>query len=186
MRPFLLGLLAAFALLALVAFGTVQMGAVPARGDVAPGMMEKWAANTSLKAVIAREAPQPPYPYGPPTVTDLVQGAKLYAQNCAVCHGAGTGNPTAIARGFSVKAPQFGKHGVDDDPEGETYWKVEHGIRFTGMPAFGKSLDEKSIWQITYFLKNQPHLPPQAKAIFDHPNLAPSPTPAPALANGQT
>ncbi len=179
MRSFLGGFLVAVLVLALVAFIAVETGSVPARADgkLLPG--ERWASKTSLAATIRREAPQPPYPYSP-TDADVVQGAKLYVQNCALCHGADHGTPNAIALGMGVRPPQFTKHGVDDDPEGETYWKIEHGIRFTGMPAFDKSMDEKSIWQVTYFMKRLPkRLPAAALAIWDHPETVAPPTPIP-------
>jgi thiosulfate dehydrogenase len=182
MRGFFGGVLAAIVVLALVAFAAVKTGAVPARADgpLLPG--ERWAANTSLHATLAREAPQPPYPYTQ-TDADIAQGAKLYVQNCAVCHGTANTTPNAIARGLgSVRPPQFNKNDVMDDPEGETYWKIEHGIRFTGMPSFGKSLDEKSIWQITYFMKRVPdHLTGEAKSIWENPAQVPAPTPMPSL-----
>jgi len=179
MRAFLLGFVVAIALIALAAFGAVQTGAMPARGDVAPGAMERWAAHTSLNATLEREAPKPPYPFGPPSEADFTAGATVYAQHCTICHGSANGTPSAVARGFAVIAPQFKRHGVADDPEGETYWKIDHGIRFTAMPAFDKSLDEKSIWQVTYFLKHLPDVPPAAKAIWENPQLAPSAPPLP-------
>ncbi|HEY4439632.1 MAG TPA: cytochrome c [Candidatus Elarobacter sp.] len=179
MRPFVLGFIIALALVALAGFGAVETGAVPARQDTPPGPMEKWMARTSLAATINREAPQPPYPFGPPTEADFVAGANLYVQNCAVCHGTPGSSPSAIARGLSVNAPQFAKHGVDDDPEGVSYWKVDHGIRMTAMPAYDKTLDQKSIWQLTYFLKHMPALPPKADAIWKNPRLAAPATPIP-------
>ena len=165
MRPFLLGFVIALILVGLFAFGAVETGAVPARQDVPPGKLEKWLART--------------YPYGPPADADFVAGANLYVQNCAACHGTAHSSPSAIARGLSVRAPQFAKHGIDDDPEGETYWKVEHGVRMTAMPAYDKTLDEKAIWQLTYFLKHLRALPPRAKAIFENPRLAAPATPLP-------
>ena len=42
--------------------------------------------------------------------------------------------------------------GVSDDPAGETYWKVKNGIRLSGMPAYGKSLSEKQLWQVSLLL----------------------------------
>jgi thiosulfate dehydrogenase len=70
---------------------------------------------------------------------------------------------------------------VMDDAEGVTYWKIEHGIRFTGMPAYHPALDEKSIWQLTYFLKRTPdHLPAGAKNVWEHPETVAAPTPMPA------
>jgi thiosulfate dehydrogenase len=181
MRGFVAGFVAALIVIALAVFGAVKTGAVPARADgpLMPG--ERWAAHTSLNAVTAREAPQPPYPF-PPTDADVEQGAKLYVQNCAVCHGTASTTPNAIARGLGVRPPQFNKHDVADDPEGVTYWKIEHGIRFTGMPSYAKALDEKSIWQLTYFLKRTPdHLPTAAKSIWENPSQVPAPTPMPAL-----
>jgi len=181
MRGFVGGFVAALIVIALVVVGAVKSGRVPARADAPPFPGELWAARTSLKATIAREAPQPPYPYTQ-SDADIATGAKLYVQNCAVCHGTANSTPNAISRGLGVRPPQFAKRDVMDDPEGETYWKIEHGIRFTGMPFFSPALDEQSIWQLTYFLKRVPeHLPAEAKNIWEHPETVPAPTAMPAL-----
>src|SRR5580658_2730441 len=100
MRAFVGGFAAALILVVAATLAAVLTGIVPARNDVRPGPMEKWAANTSLQASMRREMPQPPYPFGPPTEADFVQGATLYVQNCAVCHGTAHGTPTAIAQGL--------------------------------------------------------------------------------------
>ncbi len=181
MRAFTGGCVAALIVIGLAVFGAIQTGSVPARADGALMPGERWAARTALAATLKREAPQPPYPYTQ-TDADIASGAKLYVQNCAVCHGTGRSTPTAIARGMGVRPPQFAKDDVMDDPEGVTYWKIEHGIRFTGMPFFRPALDEQSIWQLTYFLKRVPdHLPAAARTIWEHPETVPPPTPMPAL-----
>jgi len=171
MVRFFAGVLATLVALAAAAFVAVWFGFVPARADTPPNPLEKWAAHHSLDATIDREQPQPPYPYGPVTDATLVAGAKLYLANCSDCHGSGVGEASLMARGLYIHAPQFQKHGVDDDPAGETYWKIEHGIRFTGMPAFGGLLSEQQIWQIAYFLANgTDKLPPAAKKIWMSPH----------------
>jgi mono/diheme cytochrome c family protein len=181
MRGFLTGFVAAVIVIALVVYGAVKTGRVPARADAPMMPGEQWAAHTALNATTAREAPPSPYPYTQ-TDADIETGAKLYVQNCAVCHGTANSNANAIARGLGVRPPQFNKHDVMDDPEGVTYWKIEHGIRFTGMPAYSPALDEQSIWQLTYFLKRTPdHLPTAAKNIWEHPETVAAPTPMPAL-----
>jgi mono/diheme cytochrome c family protein len=80
--------------------------------------------------------------------------------------------------GLYQKPPQLGKHGVEDDPDGVTYWKVDHGIRLTGMPAFGQTLQERQLWQLTLFLKHMDHLSPAAdkawKALKSPAALAPA------------
>ena len=179
MRGFIGGVVAALVVIAAVFFIAVKTGSLPARADgpLMPG--ERWVARTSLNAAVARGAPKPPYPYTQ-TDADIANGARLYVQNCAVCHGTAKTTPNAIARGLGVRPPQFAKRGVDDDPEGQTYWKIEHGIRFTGMPAYAKTLDEKSIWQIAYFLKRAPdHLTGEATSIWENPSQVAPPTPMP-------
>ncbi len=171
MGRFFAGVLATIVVAAAVAFVAVWFGFVPARADTPPFPGETWAAHHSLDATIAREQPEPPYPYGPVTDATLVAGAKLYMEQCSYCHGSGVGEATMTARGMYVWAPQFQKHGVDDDPAGETYWKIEHGVRFTGMPAFVGMLTEEQIWQIAYFLKNgTDKLPPAAEKLWMSPH----------------
>jgi thiosulfate dehydrogenase len=169
------GVLATLVVIAAAGFVAVWFGFMPARADTPPFPFEKWAAQHSLDATIDREQLQPPYPYGPVTDATLIAGTKLYMANCSVCHGSGVGTASNVARGLYIAAPQFARHGVDDDPTGETYWKIEHGIRFTGMPAFGATLSEEQIWQIAYFLKNGTktgtvHLPAAADKLWMSPH----------------
>jgi len=139
----------------------VSFGCMPANADAKPPALEKWAAHKSLKATIAREAPKGD---NPAALNDenLVAGVKLYAANCAVCHGAADAQASNIAKGLYQHAPQLAKHGVEDDPEGENYWKIYHGIRMTGMPSYHGTLTEQQIWQLTLFLKHMDQLTPAA------------------------
>ena len=58
------------------------------------------------------------------------------------------------------KPPQFASEGVEDDPEGKSFWKIQHGIRLTGMPSFVSTLNDRQIWTIALFLKHMDKLPP--------------------------
>jgi len=159
-----------------LAFVMVRFGFVPANADTKPSSLERWAAHTSLDATIRREASMAPNPL-PLNDSNLIAGIKLYGTNCLVCHGAADGKPSNIAHGLYQHAPQLGHHGVEDDPEGETYWKIAHGIRLTGMPAFDNALDDKQIWQLTMFLKHMDALPPSAHAQWAKlPSQAPHET----------
>src|SRR5476651_662268 len=120
MRVYLLGILTVLVVLVAGAFLLVWFGDVPATADTPPMPGEKWAANHSLDATIAREAAQPPYPFGPVTDATIVAGAKAYMTNCSACHGSAGHDESTIAKGMYIQPPQFNKHGVDDDPEGET------------------------------------------------------------------
>ena len=158
-KGILIGIILTLGVLALGGYVAVNAGWIPANADARPGKLETWAAKTSLRATVARETAGLTSPLGP-TPENLAAGVKLYAGNCAVCHGVASGPGTNIARGFYQRAPQFGRHGVTDDPIEETYWKITHGIRLTPMPAYSQTLDDTSRWQIALFLKNQDQLPP--------------------------
>jgi mono/diheme cytochrome c family protein len=165
-KAFIGGIVATLLVLATVAYlGVTQGLLIPANADARPGKMETWAARASLRAAIAREAPTSANPVALDE-RNLSEGVKLYAANCAVCHGVADGRPSNIAFGLYQRAPQLGKHGVEDDPEGETYWKIKHGIRLTGMPSFTKTLDDTQIWQVALFLKHMDSLPAAPQKLW--------------------
>jgi thiosulfate dehydrogenase len=160
---------------------------IPASADSKSGRFEKWAARTSLRATLQKEAPKQANPV---TVTDdnLNAGIQLYAKHCAVCHGTAAGDSSAspIAKGENPTPPQLATDGVEDDPEGWTFWKVKHGIRWTGMPAREHVLNDREIWTLALFLKHMDNLPPGPKAAWQAVQVghAPSgPQPAPAQTN---
>ena len=159
LRGFILGIVLTLVVAAGVAYAAVSFGLVPANADATPSGIERWAARTSLNATVSREAPAGDAPI-PASEQNLLAGAKIYEANCSACHGVASGHPSTIGLGLYQHAPQFGKHGVTDDPVGETYWKAYHGIRLTGMPAFVNLLSDKELWQVSLFLKNQDTLPP--------------------------
>ena len=72
------------------------------------------------------------------SAADVEAGLRLYRQDCQICHGGAAAKASSIARGLYQLPPQFGDGSMADDPENETYWKIAHGIRFTGMPAFAE------------------------------------------------
>lgn len=143
----------------------LDLGLVPANADAKPPALEKWAARKSLRATIAREAPRGPNPVEL-NDANLAAGVRLYAANCAVCHGAADGEASNVAKGLYQRAPQLAKHGVTDDEEGETYWKIFHGIRLTGMPAYRATLSETQMWQVALFLKHMDALTPAAEMAW--------------------
>ncbi|HTX59571.1 MAG TPA: cytochrome c [Verrucomicrobiae bacterium] len=159
MRGALFGVLGTLVVLAVLGYLGIANGWMPANADAKPSSLERWAANTSLHATLRREAPRSANPL-PLTDANLLAGVKLYAQNCAVCHGAADGTPTNVAHGLYQKPPQLATDGVEDDPDGVTYWKIAHGIRLTGMPAFGGTLDRTQLWELALFLKHMDALPP--------------------------
>jgi thiosulfate dehydrogenase len=161
------GIVLTLALALIGAYFLVRSGYIPANADAQPSPLETWMARTSLDATLGRDAPKGENPVAP-TEQNLLEGVHLFARNCAVCHGSakGAASPSPVAKGLYQKPPQFGTDGVEDDPEGVSFWKIKHGIRLTGMPSFGYSLSDQQIWTLALFLKHMDKLPPAVQPAW--------------------
>jgi mono/diheme cytochrome c family protein len=151
--------------IAATGYALVYNGWVPAGMDQPPSAFEKWAARTSLHATMKREATATsPLPA---SEENLMAGAKVYQASCLVCHGAPQNKETDFSKALSPKPPQFADgEDVTDDPEGSTYWKVNHGIKFTAMPSFKQILSNDQMWQVALFLKHQDKLPANVDKLW--------------------
>ena len=150
-------------------YAVLRAGLIPANADANPGWLESWAAGTSLDATLARDAPKGPNPVAL-TDANLIAGIDLYGQHCAICHGTAKGDASAspIAKGEYPAPPQLATDGVEDDPEGDSFWKIAHGIRWTGMPAWRGTLNDEQIWTLALFLKHMDKLPPAAEQAWQN------------------
>jgi len=139
---------------------------------------ERRFARMALRAYLDK-LPHPA-PAVPADEKNLMEGAKVYKENCAVCHGLPGAAPTAIAEGMAPRPPHLFKGtGVTDDDEWESYWKVEGGIRMTGMPGFKGRLDETQIWQAVVLVKNADKISLAVRAeLAGEPAAAPVTAPA--------
>lgn len=168
-KGLVVGALATVLLAALAAYLAVISGIMPASADGQPLPLENWAASTSLDATLNREAPKAPNPV---TLTDahLIAGVDLYATHCAICHGTAKGAASAspVAKGEFPPPPQLATDGVEDDPDGFSFWKIKHGIRLTGMPAWNNTLTDEQIWTLALFLKHMDKLPPAAQQAWQN------------------
>lgn len=168
MGKFVLGAVFGVIVLMVVVVGYFLSGRAPVATDAPPMPLEKFLAKKALHAVLDRDMPKTvPIPVNEP---NYLAGAQVYKDNCAVCHGLPGQSATAIAHGMFPKPPELMKgKGVTDDEPGETYWKVAHGIRLTGMPGFQGSLTDTQMWQVSLLLANADKLPDSVKASLATP-----------------
>lgn len=168
MKNFLAGLVIGVIVLPAVAFAFIYFGYAPVATAAPPLPLERALAKMALNSRIAKEAPKE----SPVQVTEpnLLAGAKVYREHCAVCHGTAGQPQTATAKGMFPKPPQLFKgKGVTDDEVGETFWKAANGIRLTGMPAYRGSLTDEQLWQVSQLLANADKLPASVKALMAQP-----------------
>jgi mono/diheme cytochrome c family protein len=174
---FLAGALTALLLLGAGLYLYLRFGHPPVAVADAPFPFERQVVGVPLEARIARERKQPPFG----TSEDVFEaGAKVYAANCSGCHGS-PGHDAAFGKDIYPQAPQLWKKhahggvvGVSDDEPGETFWKIENGIRLSGMPSYRHTLSETQMWQVSLLLKNaDQQLPDPVLRLLQEPEMVP-------------
>jgi thiosulfate dehydrogenase len=184
-KGLILGILLGIVLIAGGVYFYFSSGRAPVATSAPPIPFERTLARVGLHAYL-NKLPHPE-PQVPTDEASLLSGAKVYKEKCAVCHGLPGEPKGAIQLGMFPAPPQlFHGTGVTDDDAWESYWKVENGIRLTGMPGFKDRLTEKQIWEVTVLAKNADKIPESVKkelaagATTPMEMATPSSKPAPA------
>ena len=84
-------------------------------------------------------------------------GAGNYNAMCIGCHLAPGVEKTELSQALYPSPPDLSKLGASGDPA-VAFWTIKHGIKATGMPAWGKSMDDSYIWGIVAFLDQLPQM----------------------------
>jgi cytochrome c len=164
MGKFLLGVVITLLVLILVGLGVAMLGFVPTAANVEPPHLERHLAMSAVDASADRHAPRIGNPL---TSTDqnLEDGMKLYTMNCALCHGDLDRKPSTLATSFYPPPPNLISN-PPDDPEWRIFYTLRTGIRYTGMPAWDKTLTDLEMWKITMFLSHMDKLPPAVQEYW--------------------
>ena len=93
------------------------------------------------------------------------QGAGNYAAMCAGCHLSPGVGETEMSKGLYPAPPDLTKQAVE---VGRAFWVIKHGIKASGMPAWGKSMEDGYIWNMAAFIQELPKLDAAGyKALVD-------------------
>lgn len=94
----------------------------------------------------------------------IALGADHYGAMCAGCHLAPGVSDTELRAGLYPAPPNLAEaahpagHGHTERTPAEQFWIVKHGLKMTGMPAWGKTHDDQAIWGMVAFLRQLPQL----------------------------
>jgi mono/diheme cytochrome c family protein len=97
----------------------------------------------------------------PPILDDpkrVLKGAGEYAQMCVMCHLAPGVTETALRQGLYPVPPQLAERKIDPK---SAFWVIKHGITISGMPAWGATHDDETLWSIVAFVQKLPSLSAQ-------------------------
>jgi cytochrome c553 len=154
-------------ILLLSALAVVRLGLIPVNADGTHSTLEARIMPRVLHASIARHAP---VARNPILVNEenLKEGVSTYKDMCGRCHSTPGDNPSAYGQSFYPPAPQL-LGGLSNYTDSQLFWTIKHGIRNTGMPAWGSMLSDDEIWQLVSLLKNSQDLPPSVEAEWQAP-----------------
>lgn len=159
----LLGIVGAVAILAGAGFAYLTSTGLSTRGE--PGQIEITIARTARAMAIPASARALRNPI--PVSSDVIaEGMAHYADHCATCHANDGSGKTEMGQGLYPKAPDMRLPATQELSDGELFYVIEHGIRFTGMPGWGTgtAAGEESSWHLVHFIR---HLPALTSAELD-------------------
>lgn len=147
--------------------GFVYSGWYPMGADVPHSQPVYWLLETLRERSIARASRD----IQVPPLEDpqwLLAGGADYNEMCASCHLKPGGRETDMSIGLYPAPPNLtdhsDSHGLEpDDAEAAArrqFWIIKHGIKASGMPAWGPTHDDSRIWAMVAFLQQLPELTP--------------------------
>ena len=111
---------------------------------------------------------QNPIPLSPDVIKDSLAH---FADHCALCHANDGSGQTPIGKNVNPRAPDLRLPDIQSMSDGEIFWVIHNGVRFTAMPAWGEGdpAEDKDSWKLVHFIRHLPQLTPdeldQMKAL---------------------
>jgi mono/diheme cytochrome c family protein len=121
----------------------------------------RWILSTTMDHSVERRGAEVVSP-GDLSLSDprtLEVGFEHYNEMCTGCHGAPGVEPGEAHDGLNPKPPNLAESAQDMSP-GELFWVIKHGVKMTGMPAWGPTHSDAKIWAMVAFVKKLPQITP--------------------------
>src|SRR5262249_8600495 len=96
-----------------------------------------------------------------------------FADHCSVCHGNDGIGDTLLGRGLYPKPPDLRAEHTQKLSDGELFWIIENGVRFTGMPAFGGMGEHgtaQDSWKLVHVIRHLAKLTPEERLEMERYN----------------
>jgi mono/diheme cytochrome c family protein len=156
MRWLIVTLAAGALLIAVVAAGLVYMGSFDVAADKPHSQPVFWLMDTVRERSVAVRAAGIAVPGDLADAKRIASGAAQYDEMCSLCHLAPGMKRTEISRGLYPRAPELRRK--SELTPAEQFWVVKHGLKMTGMPAWGVTHDDELLWDVVAFLRKLPDL----------------------------
>lgn len=150
-------LLVTAAVAAVAGLWYVRATGLSARAE--PGAAEARIARAVRRLAIRREVRERQNPV-PRSDETLAEGRAHFADHCASCHANNGNGDTEMGRNLFPKAPDMRLAATQGLTDGELFWIIENGIRFTGMPGWstGTQEGEEASWHLVHVIRRLPDI----------------------------
>jgi hypothetical protein len=113
-----------------------------------------------LAIPIEKRHAQNPIPLNPDV---LKESLAHFADHCAICHANNGSGQTPIGKNVYPKAPDLRLADTQSMSDGEIFWVIHNGIRFTAMAAWGEGdpAQDMGSWKLVHFIRHLPQLTPE-------------------------
>jgi mono/diheme cytochrome c family protein len=132
-----------------------------------PNKVEAFLARNARKLATPSNAKALPNPLSSTPIT-LAEARDHFADHCAVCHANTGSGDTMINAGLYPPAPDMRKEETQELSDGELFYIIKNGIRFTGMPGWGGEDEEN--WKLVLFIRHLPELTREEIALMQEIN----------------
>lgn len=99
--------------------------------------------------------------------TNLGEAREHWVEHCSMCHGVDGRGEATLGRNLYPKAPNMLDTNTQQLTDGELFYIISNGVRFTGMPAWGGEDSPESIWGLVAFIRRLPQLSPEEIRLME-------------------
>jgi mono/diheme cytochrome c family protein len=132
-----------------------------------PPAVEKQLASLIMDRWVRLNAPVENNPM-PATAENLRLGQQEFEEHCAVCHAADGSAQNLLGADFYPPIARLAR-GSPRSSDGQLYFIIANGIRYTAMPGFGAHHHPDDIWRIILWIRHLPRLSAAEKAeVLQH------------------
>ncbi len=119
-----------------------------------PGPRETSMATSAKRWLIGRAARRSVTSVPTADASSADNGSMTYGMDCDTCHGKDGRHPTENGQWMYPRVPDLGSPGVQEWSDAELFWIIKNGVRFSGMPGFGKMQSDKEIWDLVRYVRS--------------------------------
>lgn len=152
----LAGVAGSLVLAVVVALAFVFSGVYDVSASGSQSRLLDWVLETTMERSVAVRAGELSAPL-PTDEAALTHGLEHYRAMCVVCHGAPGVDRNELAEGLNPRPPRL-QRAAARWTDAELFWITKHGIKATGMPAFGQTHSDEELLQIVAILRRLPDL----------------------------